>query len=58
VRLRGIEYTDDLVRADSGWLIRRRRHAPCWESVTEPTAMPVSRMRRSGWTAPKVGGGR
>jgi uncharacterized protein (TIGR02246 family) len=47
VRLRGIEYTDDLVRTDGGgWLIRRRRHAPCWESVTEPTAMPVIGMRR------------
>lgn len=41
VRLRGIEYTDDLVRAGDGWLIRRRRHAPIWESVAAPTAMPV-----------------
>lgn len=46
VRLRGIEYTDDLVRTGGGWLIRRRRHAPCWESVTEPTAMPVIGMLR------------
>lgn len=40
--VRGIRYTDRMVRRDGGWLIRRRRHRPLWqyEALSQVPGLP------------------
>ncbi len=40
--IRGIRYTDRMVRQDGGWLISRRKHQPLWqyEALSQVPALP------------------
>ena len=42
VTVRGLRYYDHCVRAEAGWLIRRRAHVPVWEFVTDGSMAAAS----------------
>jgi hypothetical protein len=45
--VRGLRYTDELVRVGAGWRIRRREYQPLWQFAAEPTTprMPAPALK-------------